>query len=38
MGKEEHGEEIRDCGDGDEGRWEGGKEGIRGREAVLKVG
>lgn len=38
FGEEEHGEEVCDCGDGDEGWGEGGEEGVGGAEAVLEVG
>lgn len=38
MGEEEHGEEVCEAGDGDEGGGEGGEEGGRGAEAVLEVG
>lgn len=38
MGEEEHGEEVCETGDGDEGGGEGGEEGGRGAEAVLEVG
>ena len=38
LGQEEHGGEIRHCGDGYEGGREGGEEGVGGAEAVLEVG
>lgn len=38
LGEEEHGDEVRDCRDGDEGGREGGEEGVGGAKAVLEVG
>lgn len=38
LGQEEHGGEVRDRGDGDEGGGKGGEEGVRGAEAVLEIG
>lgn len=38
LGEEEHGDEVRHGGDGEEGGGEGGEEGVGGAEAVLEVG
>ena len=38
MGEEEHGDEVRDTGDGYQGGGEGGEESGRGAETVLEVG
>ncbi len=38
MCEEEHGDEVGDAGDGDEGRREGAEEDGGGAEAVLEVG